>query len=525
MLHTDLVARLRPIVEENLKGLEQDLDIARQVASDIGSAVELVSDAQRKAGLPVPVGVADAIELAHARLTESRGFREQAERGMRRAQEALNQAELVHVGVGVPRKEIDRIEERFAERDYARVIERSGTLERELNQLTYQHLSKTLNAFQGMLTRARDQGSDTALAENLLRQSRTSLQEGRALESLQLATRSEVEIERVELQVRLAQGALDTIETKYASIQAEGLHSPSAGEELTKAHLAFERKDYVTVLEHVFSAADSLTYSRESYRRARDLLDSAEGQLAEAMRHGADLDEVAPVIESARHHLTQGDYAEASRRAREATDLGRWAIERQSTAVLEEVRRLVEIVRQAEVTEGLEDLQNLLQTAEIALKSHEWTTSSHALEQARAAAGHRLDEFIRIRRTELEKTYAQQDAPTPAENELRVEVLKRLTSDAEQHEYLRAIHLIDEEVHRVEDQRRTALGQLVSGFKDRLWIGERLGLDTTPVMELFSEAKMALDAERSARWPSFWPTGKPSWQRWSVVAYRTRPER
>ena len=33
-------------------------------------------------------------------------------------------------------------------------------------------------------------------------------------------------------------------------------------------------------------------------------------------------------------------------------------------------------------------------------------------------------------------------------------------------------------------------------FKDRLWVGERLALDTTPVMQTFSEARVALDAGR-----------------------------
>jgi tetratricopeptide (TPR) repeat protein len=33
-------------------------------------------------------------------------------------------------------------------------------------------------------------------------------------------------------------------------------------------------------------------------------------------------------------------------------------------------------------------------------------------------------------------------------------------------------------------------------LKERLWVGERLGVDTTPVMQTFSEARVALDAGR-----------------------------
>ena len=150
---------------------------------------------------------------------------------MRRAQEALNQAELVHVAAAAPRKEMERIEERFQHREYARVIERAGTLERELNQLSYQHVSKTLSAFQAMLGRSREEGKDTTTADDLLKQSRRALEEGRPLEALQLATRSESELERVDLQMRLAKAAMDTLETKYSRTTAEGIRAPIAGAE------------------------------------------------------------------------------------------------------------------------------------------------------------------------------------------------------------------------------------------------------------------------------------------------------
>jgi hypothetical protein len=500
-VHADLVARLRPIIEENLKGLEQDLDIARAASSEIAPTLELIAEARRRAGAAVPIGVAAAIEAAHSRLTEIRGFKEQAERAMRRTQEALNEAELAHVAAAIPRKEMQRIEERFEQREYARVIERATTLERELNQLTYQHVSKTLNAFQGLLVKAREEGTDASQAENLLRQSRGALNEGRPLEALQLATRSEREMERAELQVRIAQASLDTLEQKYTRTLAEGIRAPAAADEMAKARTAFEHKDFVGVLEHVFTASDTLALSRENYRRARDALDSAEDQLADAVKYGANLDLVAPVIESARQYVAQGEYAEAMRKSREASELGRMAIEHQSAGMFEEVRQLVEIARTAGLTDGLAAIGDALQSAEIAVKSLEWSKATQSLEAAKATANRKLDELVQMRKAELDQDYSTEVPTTSAERDLHQEISQRIAVEIGGHYHLAALKLIGEERKRIQERRKIALAHLLTEIKDRLWIGERLGLDTTPVMELFSEGKLALEAGNVAPVP------------------------
>jgi hypothetical protein len=501
-LEADLLGRLRPTVEENLKNLEQDLDVARAVSSDIGPVLELIADARRKASLPLPIGIAQAIETAHSNLIESRGFREHAEKTMRRAQEALNQAELVHVAAAAPRKEMERIEERFQHREYARVIERAGTLERELNQLSYQHVSKTLSAFQAMLGRSREEGKDTTTADDLLKQSRRALEEGRPLEALQLATRSESELERVDLQMRLAKAAMDTLETKYSRTTAEGIRAPIAGAEISKARIALDERNFVGVLEFVFSASDSLAYSRDSYRRSRDFLDAAEKQLEEAVRFGADLDPVAPVIEAARQHISQGEYTEAIREAREATDLGRQAIERQSAGALEELRTFLETARSAGIrADSLAPITDALQSAEISLKAREWARATESLRQGRTSILRRLDEFVQMRKAELEIVYAEDGTPMDAEKELRAEVALRILSEAERRNYLSALQAIDEERRRVHDRRKGDLVAMITDFRNRMWVAERLRMDATPVMQLFSEAKAALDSDDLAPVP------------------------
>ena len=220
-----LIEILRPVLSENLRSLEQDLEVARSAGLDTAPVVEALGEARRRLGLPVPVGVAEIVERARSQLVETRGFLEHAERALKRAAEAINQAELVHAPVPNARERLGTVEATLKRRDYARAIELASTLEREMIQHAYQQVSKSLAGFQAELVRARQEGGDTSVAENLLMQARTALEEGRPLETLQLAARSESEIERVELQVRIAQATLKTMEEKLSTAEREGVRA------------------------------------------------------------------------------------------------------------------------------------------------------------------------------------------------------------------------------------------------------------------------------------------------------------
>src|SRR5438445_6371764 len=114
-----------------------------------------------------------------------------------------------------------------------------------------------------MLVRARKEGSDTTLAENLLNQGREALAAGKAMEALQFAARSEGELERVELQGRIAQGTLETVEGKFGAAVSHGIRAPGASAEFEAAKAAYQQKDYPGVLEHSLAASDQLATARD----------------------------------------------------------------------------------------------------------------------------------------------------------------------------------------------------------------------------------------------------------------------
>jgi hypothetical protein len=494
-LHEELVAILRPVLEENLRTLDRDLDIARAAGVNVEKILGPLSEARRRIALPLPVGAAALLDAARTEFVSTRGFVEHAERMAKRAREALAQAELLHVESHVLRTEMERLEQLLAQRQYARVIEVAGPLERELLQATYQHVSKTLAGFQATVSRLRHTGTDTSLAENLLHQSRSALDEGRPVEALQLASKSEAELERAELQRRLAEGSLDAAGGSIGRAQQEGVVAGAANEEIEAAKAAFEAHAYPDVLEHAMAALDFLGVAREGHRRAREALATAEQQLREASENGAESSDGTARIAEARAELVAGHYPEAVRASREATEMGRWAIERLFAAPLGELRRQVESGRSEGLKNEIDALDAVVSDAEAALRSRDWPQVREGVRRAEEAAQRIFDTVVDGRWREVESEFARV-APGPSDEVARrADVRHQLDEARQRRDFAAALGVIRTELDLARRRRREELEVRMSDFKARLWVGERLGVDTTPVMQTFSEARVAIDSD------------------------------
>ncbi len=496
LLHEELIAILRPVLEENLRALEVDLDIARGAGVDLERILLPLAEARRRVALPIPIGAAALLDSARAEFVATRGLVEHAERIAKRAREALAGADLLHADTVALRGQMDRLEQLLAQKQYARVIELGGPIERELLQTTYQHVSKTLASFQAMVAGVRAQGVDTSLAENLLHQARMAVDEGRSVEALRLAAHSEAEVERAELQQRVAEGSIEAAGGAIAKAIGEGIHSERAGEQYEAAKVALRAREFADVLERSMDALDALAVAREGHRRAQESLAGADRQVAETAEHGADATESTARLAEARQHFGAGQYAEAIRASREATELGRWAIERRFAAPLGELRREVEMAQQRGLSAEVDPLEALVTQGEAALREREWKRAREMLGRGQELRRTIFEGIVDGQRRELEAEYARTESPTDAELARRAEVLARLAAFRERPEYAGALELLHSEAANARLRHQEEVEARAAGFKDRLWVGERLGVDTTPVMQTFSEARVALDAGR-----------------------------
>jgi hypothetical protein len=444
----------------------------------------------------VPVGAAALLDAARAEFIGTRGLVEHAERVAKRAREAIAQADLLRVDIGVSRGVMEQVESALGRREFARAIELGGPLEREVLQATYHHVSKTLAGFRATVTHLRNAGSDTAVAENLLHQARMALDEGRPVDAVQLASKSEAELERAELQRLIAEGSIEAAEHSLTRAAKEGVVVPSATAEVETARKLMEKHAYPDVLEHAILASDILVVGRESHRRAKDAFGAAEAQVREAGGFGANIQEAEARLEEARHCVDEGNYPEAIRASREATELGRWAIERLFAGPIGELRRLVDGARKEGLTTEVDSVEAVVMEAEAALRAREWRIAREAIGRAESASRKVFEAVVEVRWRDVEAEIARGPPPTEAEQTRRASVASKLTAQRAQGDFGGALLLVREELDQAHRLRRDALEAGLAQLKERLWIGERLSVDTTPVMQTFSEARVALDAGR-----------------------------
>ena len=492
-LHEELVGVIRPLLEENLKSLERDLEVAKSAGVLLEPVVTKVAEARRRLALAVPTGAAALLDEVRAALVSTRGFVDQAERAARRVHEALSQAELLHVDVATVRPRAEEVDRALEAREYPRVVELGGNVERELIQATYQHVSKALAGFQAEVTKIRRAGGNASVAENLLHQARMALDEGRPVEALQFASRSESELERVELQQRLARGALESTERSVERAAQDGVVAGEATDGLQAVRGAFSRGDYAEVFEQALAVFESLSGARDSYRHARDALATADRHITEATALGADVRDAYSRFDEAKAESNAGHYVPTVQLAHEAVEQARWAIERMFSVPLGELRREVEAVRAEGVGAEVEPLDAIVTDAEAALRAGSWARVRTSLARADAASRRLFGALVDSRWRTIEAEAARRGADTPAETARRADLKGQLDRLKERRDLGEALRLLKGELEAVHAREREEVARAMADFRDRLWVGERLGVDTTPGMQRFGEARLALD--------------------------------
>ncbi len=414
----------------------------------------------------------------------------------RRVRDAIAQAELLRVDLGVLRPKVDEIERLLSAREYARVVDVGGTVERELIQSTFQHVSKTLAGFQAAVTQLRRTGGNTSVAENLLHQARMALDEGKAMEAVQFAARSEAELERADLQRRLAEGSIQAAGQALGRAHDEGTVTEEAADTLKAGQASFGREDYLAALEQALCVSELIETARDGHRRARETIAGAERQVSEAGALGAEARDATQRLAEARNEAKVGHYATAMKLGRESTEMGRWAIERMFATSLGELRREVDAGRTGGLTVEVEPLDAVVTEAEAALRGGAWARLRTSLARADAASRRLFDEVVDGQWRKLEVEASRTGGTAPGDGVRRAELRGQLDRFKERRDLGGALKLLNDELEVSRVQRREEMGRSMSGFRDRLWVGERLGVDTTPVMQTYTEAKGALDANR-----------------------------
>jgi hypothetical protein len=489
-LRGDILQRLRPALSSQIDRFEEDLRAARMVGMDTQAVEARLREAQRRLAEAYPAGVAESLEETRREFFQSRAFLEQALKALKAARDAVNEAEVVRADGTSLSLRLEEGSRRIEARDYAGAIQICSEIQKEAQERSRAHVTKALAGFQALVTKAKMEGALTMAAENLLARARTLLDQGKPVEALQVAAQSETELERVELQHSMAQSSLLRLEERIEAAVREHLVVPGAREDLERARDLFANGRYADVLDSVLAATDRLALQADLRKRARDAISKTRDLLEEYAPLDLDVTPLRSDLERAEALLEQGEYGPARSLAMTVAEGARNLVETRLYASLEEVRHLARSLS-ALGPEGVPAVQALIDKAEEQLRQRQWLASQRLQQEARDQARRMLEAGVSEVRTRLETVW-KSIPPEPGEDRerLRQEVDQKVQAQDTEG----ALRLLHQALEEAQTRRISRLEQETRDLERSVLWGEKLGVDTTPVMELFSEARLNLES-------------------------------
>jgi hypothetical protein len=488
-----VLSTVRTALDKQLKSLDSDIRAANSAGLDTSQVETSVAEARRKLAEPVPLGVAELIDRTRRDFFQGRSFLERAQKSVASAKEAVNQGEMVRADTADLKPRLEEVERALAAGELTHALDLGQKLQKDAEERVRSQVSKTLASFQAMINRAKMEGAVTAVAENLLVQARNLLTAGKAADALKLATKSETELERVELQHSLALNALSTLKAKVEDAQRKGVRIPLVEAEVQQADVLRSRGEYAMVLEKTMDAGDQLLRIVEAHRKCSEALDAAQKGLASLDGILPDAGGSRAELERARQLQSDGKYTEAQGVARSAGETARTAAETLVTDRFEEVRGLLNTLKGLDA-DAAAPLAPRVALPEEALKARDWKGALSRLSEMKGELNRALEKAFLKQQDELRAAWASSPPPSSEEERGRAELLRSLDEARSKAEFSRYRELMDQGLSSAQKLRRSALEKQVATVESELLLGSRFGVDLGPVMDALGEVKMSMQA-------------------------------
>ena len=486
-LGVEILAKLRPVLDEQLATLDGELRVAREQGLETREADALLSDVRTKMSEKFPTGVGRAIGQVRKQFFQSKAFQETANRALAESREIVNQADLMRLDVKAILPRLAQLEDRHRAMDYGGVLEGAQGVKDQAGTLVRAHLNQVLSNLQGLITRAKREGALTMVAENYLAKARGLVGSTTPMEVLQLVTQAENELEKVELQYSIAQNSLQTISAHVEDADKAGLIVPQAATDLATARKSFESGEYSQLLELVMRTNDLIqqaTLQRNRFQETRQRMEPILGALD---RLSVDRAEIETALRSADALASKGSYLEADSTVRGAYERARTLFDQSLSARLDSLRPVIDYFAGDESPAVA--FTKATQEARQARALEDWSAAVRISEETQKTAVTRIEAILAEEAERLEPVKGRlSDADVASIDEKATVVRGELSRRgfAEATESTRGLHT------RIND----VLLAYVNGEMEKLEKGarlaEKIGVDGSPIAEGVTEARTLL---------------------------------
>ncbi|UCE37649.1 MAG: hypothetical protein JSW00_19755 [Thermoplasmata archaeon] len=201
----------------------------------------------------------------------------------------IQEAESLKADVSEARKLLEKAFSELKNNEYLASIELGKKCIRLAKKAKELKVSEAISSFQSIINKSKSEGMDVSKAEKLLEEARIALADEDYNEALRLAMQSESEVEKVDLQKKMAAEIIAVTAAKLKEAEKKGIGADNVRKLLIKAATALKNLEYVKALEFALESGIVLSETTEEYERASTTLHAALARVNESDDVGVDV--------------------------------------------------------------------------------------------------------------------------------------------------------------------------------------------------------------------------------------------
>lgn len=351
-------------ISESIKELQRLLTDAKNVGVDTVGPEKLMEKAtslSKSSDFPEALR---CIGLAKEDINLVKNLSSQAAVEIRVARSNLKDAETLDMDVGRAREFLDQAVEALTRHQYAIALELSKKSSETSSEITKNRIWGTLEKFKEKVEKAASEGMILGMSERYVAEGIAAFKEGRYQDSLKLAMKCEMEMERAELQRDISARAVEMARKKLTDATAEGIKNDLLAELVEKATRLFEEGKYVDAMTAAIESGDELHSMRESIDSCRIEMSSVRERIERLKKINIDTSESDEILEMAQDYMTAHEFAKCRDALKRGASKAASLFENSIREVMDQNQQMIAKAKSMGIdTKACEDLLEVAKTS------------------------------------------------------------------------------------------------------------------------------------------------------------------
>ncbi len=230
----------------------------------------------------------------------------------------IQEAENINADVGEAKKLLERAFSELRKNEYMASIELGKKCIRSAKQAKEQRIKDVITLFQNIIEKSKGEGMDVSRAVELLGEAKNALTDEDYNEALRLAMRSESEVEKVDLQKKMAAEVISVTAARLDEAEKNGVEVEDVRKLLKSAATALRNKEYVRALEYAMESGMELSEAAEEWERAATTIHAAQARMNESENINVVVKKARELFETAKAAFNNRNYSMAMKYAKES---------------------------------------------------------------------------------------------------------------------------------------------------------------------------------------------------------------